>query len=251
MIVLAFWCVGHGCGDGRPSGTGRRYSRAGKHPSIPQNTHCHMLRKTKAMDLYQQGIPLPVIMRLLGHENMSTTAAFYGFATIDMMRQAVEAATPAIDSPAAPRLTEDRLQALGRIEAARRQAGAILAADSHNVDALHLLARWRGRSSSRLVSADLLCGRGKRPHVAECRADRAQCSDLDEDVADRGGFDGSGEHRQAARVDGQLAEQLILRAVADDVHYVAPRRDLLLVRSFTQPALDIDRERSEPRSPAS
>ena len=64
------------------------------------------------MDLYQQGIPLPVIMRLLGHENASTTAVFYAFATLAMMREAINAATPTIDTLATEPLTEDKFQAL-------------------------------------------------------------------------------------------------------------------------------------------
>lgn len=61
---------------------------------MPATVHFHMLRKTRAMDLYQEGCPLSYIQQMLGHENISTTSGFYAFVTLDTLAKAIEKTNP-------------------------------------------------------------------------------------------------------------------------------------------------------------
>ena len=61
---------------------------------MPKNVHCHMLRKTRAMDLYNAGMPLTHVQQLLGHESIDTTSGFYAFATLDNLVKSLNKVDP-------------------------------------------------------------------------------------------------------------------------------------------------------------
>jgi len=50
--------------------------------------HSHLFRRTRAMHLYQAGVPLPIISEWLGHSNIETTR-FYAKVTDKMKREAL------------------------------------------------------------------------------------------------------------------------------------------------------------------
>ncbi len=61
---------------------------------MPLDVHFHMLRKARAMSLYQEGYPLSYIQQMLGHKNVSTTSGFYAFVTLDTLAKAMEWTNP-------------------------------------------------------------------------------------------------------------------------------------------------------------
>lgn len=62
-----------------------------KCPQIPNRVSPHMFRHSRAMHLYQGGMPLSLISELLGHANPETTM-IYAYADTEMKRQAIERA---------------------------------------------------------------------------------------------------------------------------------------------------------------
>ena len=61
-------------------------------PEVPQNVTPHMFRHSRALHLYRNGVPLPLISEWLGHSNIETTL-IYAYADTEMKRAAIEKAT--------------------------------------------------------------------------------------------------------------------------------------------------------------
>lgn len=69
------------------------------HPNLPKSCYPHMLRRTRATNLYQDGTELELVARILGHSSTETTR-IYASPSLEMMRKAMETGKLATDEEA-------------------------------------------------------------------------------------------------------------------------------------------------------
>lgn len=88
-------------------------SACGVCPEVPAHIHAHMLRHTRAMHLYRQGMPLMLLAEFLGHASEETTR-IYAYADTEMKRAAIEKADIVRNdsSPIAPVWVDDEAMIL-------------------------------------------------------------------------------------------------------------------------------------------
>ncbi|WP_190814781.1 tyrosine-type recombinase/integrase [Saccharopolyspora pogona] len=85
---------------------GKYQDRAGDPELTGANLSPHILRHSKAMHLYEAGIPLPYIRDILGHVDLTTTA-IYARASTEAKRKALEAAYTEIVTDELPEWNHD------------------------------------------------------------------------------------------------------------------------------------------------
>jgi site-specific recombinase XerD len=61
-------------------------------PEIPIKVHPHMFRRARATRMYQQGVPLPLVSRFLGHSSQNTTK-IYATPSVEMMRAVISSSS--------------------------------------------------------------------------------------------------------------------------------------------------------------
>lgn len=65
--------------------------------SLEVDAGTKQLRGLRATDLYQEGVDLPLVSRILGHASMETTK-FYAKPSMEMLREAMQAVAPAAEA---------------------------------------------------------------------------------------------------------------------------------------------------------
>ncbi|MFH2074951.1 MAG: tyrosine-type recombinase/integrase [Pseudomonadota bacterium] len=70
-------------------------------PAVPNHVHPHMFRRTRATQLYQNGVSLPLVSRLLGHSSLETTK-LYAKPSLQMLRDAIESVETPEEKKAKP-----------------------------------------------------------------------------------------------------------------------------------------------------
>ena len=66
-----------------------------EHPNLPEKVHPHMFRRTRATNLYQNGVELELISRILGHSSTQTTR-IYATPSMKMLKEAMGTTTEGI-----------------------------------------------------------------------------------------------------------------------------------------------------------
>lgn len=81
-------------------------------PNMPSSVHPHMFRRTRATNLYQDGVALELVSTLLGHANLETTR-IYAKPSLRQIRDAMESVpTPTSDETPLWIGNEDKMAAL-------------------------------------------------------------------------------------------------------------------------------------------
>ena len=85
-----------------------------KVPTVPESVYPHMLRRTRATDLYQGGAEIELVSAVLGHEKVETTRV-YAKPSTERMREVMEAASPVPAEAAEKPLWVGREEELARL----------------------------------------------------------------------------------------------------------------------------------------
>ncbi len=62
-------------------------------PEVPESVYPHMLRRTRASGLYQDGVDISLIAKVLGHSSIETTKDHYAVPSLEQKKAAMEKGT--------------------------------------------------------------------------------------------------------------------------------------------------------------